>query len=71
MVQDQKHNVLCPERVLERAKEIFGDEQTALQWLRTPSRRFQGCTPMEMSITEEGALKVEELLTQIDEGMFA
>jgi uncharacterized protein (DUF2384 family) len=39
--------------------------------MREPRARFEGRTPLEMMVTEAGGRLVEEMLLQIDEGMFA
>lgn len=58
-------------RVLATAEAVWGSEETALNWLRTPKNRFDGRSPMQMLSTEAGGRMVEEMLVQIDEGMFA
>ncbi len=58
-------------RILATAQAVWGDEEAALKWMRTPKRRFEGRSPMEMLSTETGGRLVEEMLVQIDEGMFA
>lgn len=58
-------------RVLARANSVLGDDASALTWLRSPKKRFQGRSPIEMLATEPGGRLVEEMLIQIDEGMFA
>lgn len=58
-------------RILATALAALGEEEAALNWLRTPKRRFEGRTPMELLSTETGGRMVEEMLIQIDEGMFA
>jgi uncharacterized protein (DUF2384 family) len=39
--------------------------------MRQPKKRFEGETPMQLLQTEAGARLVEEMLIQIDEGMYA
>jgi uncharacterized protein (DUF2384 family) len=39
--------------------------------MRTPKRRFRGKSPLEAIATEPGGRLVEEMLIQIDEGIFA
>jgi uncharacterized protein (DUF2384 family) len=39
--------------------------------MRETKQRFDGRTPFEMLQTETGGRLVEEMLTQVDEGMFA
>ena len=58
-------------RLLAKAQFVFGDRDKALRWMREPKRRFDGRAPLEMMETEAGGRLVEELLIQIDEGMFA
>ena len=58
-------------RVLARASAVLGDDSSALDWLRSPKKRFEGRSPLAMMATEPGGRLVEEMLIQIDEGMFA
>jgi putative toxin-antitoxin system antitoxin component (TIGR02293 family) len=58
-------------RILARAQAVFGSETPALSWLRAPKRRFEGRSPIQLLSTETGGRLVEEMLIQIDEGMFA
>ena len=39
--------------------------------MRQPKVRFEGRTPLQMMVTEAGGRLVEEMLLQIDDGMFA
>jgi putative toxin-antitoxin system antitoxin component (TIGR02293 family) len=68
-------------RVLRLTEEVYGSRERALEWLRTPKARLDpalngqlfakgGRIPMTLLTTEVGARKVEQLLVQIDEGMF-
>ncbi len=58
-------------RVLARAQAVLGSQDSALDWMRAPKRRFEGRTPFQMIATEPGGRLVEQMLIQIDEGMFA
>jgi len=58
-------------RTLALAQSVMGTQEKALGWLRSPKRRFEGRTPMDMLSTEAGGRLVEQMLIQIDEGMFA
>ena len=53
--------------IIELANRIFADSVQAQDWLNRPSVQLGGHTPMEVLGTEEGARRVEELLTQIDD----
>ncbi len=57
-------------RIISRAHSVLGDQQKALQWLRAPKKRFEGRAPIDMLATEPGGRMVEQMLIQIDEGMF-
>jgi putative toxin-antitoxin system antitoxin component (TIGR02293 family) len=58
-------------RVLAQAQLIFGSLDKALLWMRQEKQRFGGRTPLDLLSTEAGGRLVEEMLYQIDEGMFA
>ncbi len=58
-------------RILTSAENVFADREKALSWMRQPKKRFHGDTPMSMLETETGARLVEQMLVQIDDGMFA
>jgi putative toxin-antitoxin system antitoxin component (TIGR02293 family) len=69
--KDESERAVRVARVLARAQAVMGDEKAALEWLRAPKRRFEGRAPVEMLRTEAGGRLVEQMLIQIDEGMFA
>ena len=69
--KEESERAIRAVRILARAQAVLGDEQSALQWLRAPKRRFDGRPPLEMLSTEPGGRMVEEMLIQLDEGMFA
>ena len=69
--REESERAVRTARILARAQLVMGDQAAALAWLRAPLRRFQGRTAMEMLATETGGRMVEQLLIQIDEGMFA
>ncbi len=58
-------------RILARAQAVLGDQESALSWLRKPKKRFGGRPPLALLSTETGGRLVEQMLIQIDEGMFA
>jgi putative toxin-antitoxin system antitoxin component (TIGR02293 family) len=57
-------------RLLSQAESVYGSRERALTWLRRPHPRLRHRTPLEMSKTDTGSRIVEELLVQIDEGIF-
>jgi putative toxin-antitoxin system antitoxin component (TIGR02293 family) len=58
-------------RILFKARRVFGSESVALEWMHEAKQRFDGRTPMQMLETEAGARAVEEMLLQLEHGMFA
>lgn len=58
-------------RVFDQAVSVFGDAERAREWLGKPKKRFDLRTPMQMLRTDLGGRMVEEMLGQIEHGMFA
>lgn len=57
--------------LLVKAAIVWGDTSVAVEWLRLPTRKYNGKSPLEIAITEQGARLVEELLDQVVEGYCA
>ena len=57
-------------RVLSRAEAVYSTRERALAWLRRPNPRLEDRAPLSLLKTDTGSRIVEELLVQIDEGMF-
>ena len=68
---EESERALRMARLLAQAESVWGNRESALRWMRGPKRRFEGRTPFELLRTEPGGRLVEEMLTQIDDGMFA
>ena len=66
----ESDRVLRVIRVLSLAESVYGSRERALAWLRNPHARLDGRTPLSLLKTDTGSRIVEELLIQIDEGMF-
>ena len=58
-------------RMYELAVKVFGDPEKARRWLTKPKIRFEERSPLSMMYTGLGGQGVEEMLYQIDEGVFA
>lgn len=58
-------------RIVALAVQVFGDRGKALSWLQSKDDRINGRTPMSMLHTEFGGRVVENMLWQIDEGIYA
>jgi putative toxin-antitoxin system antitoxin component (TIGR02293 family) len=57
-------------RIYDETVKVFGTTEKAIRWLTKPKHRFAERTPIQMLRTEIGSRMVEEMLVQIDEGMF-
>lgn len=58
-------------RIDRLASKVFGDSVRASRWLRKPKASLGGQTPLAYLATEAGARAVEEMLNEIDYGIFA
>jgi putative toxin-antitoxin system antitoxin component (TIGR02293 family) len=67
---EESDRVLRVIRVLSLAESVYGSRERALAWLRRLHARLDGRTPLSLLKTDTGSRIVEELLIQIDEGMF-
>jgi putative toxin-antitoxin system antitoxin component (TIGR02293 family) len=67
---EESDRVLRVIRVLSLAESVYGGRERALSWLRRPHARLDGRTPLSLLKTDTGSRIVEELLIQIDEGIF-
>ena len=68
---EETERVMRVVRLWALAKHVFGNEEKALKWLRKPSERLAGRSPLSLLRTESGGRVVEQGLWQIDEGVFA
>ncbi len=67
---EESDRVLRVIRVLSLTETIYGNRVRALAWLRKHHPRLDNRTPLSLLKTDTGSRMVEELLIQIDEGMF-
>lgn len=58
-------------RVVERAKEVFGDLETALNWLKSANAALAGAVPLSLMDTDIGTESVLDTLGRIEHGVFA
>ncbi len=58
-------------RIFDHAVRVFGDPDRARAWLNKPKRRFGDRPALTMLRTDIGGRMVEEMLGQIEHGMFA
>jgi putative toxin-antitoxin system antitoxin component (TIGR02293 family) len=69
--REETERVMRVARVVAFADQVFGSHEKALRWLRAPSARLEGRSALLILTTEAGGREVENMLGQIDEGMFA
>jgi putative toxin-antitoxin system antitoxin component (TIGR02293 family) len=67
---DESDRLVRVARLYELSLKVFGDPDKARRWLSKPKHRFDGRSPLAMMRTGLGGNAVEEMLYQIDEGMF-
>ncbi len=67
---EESDRVLRLARVLSQAEVVYESRERALAWLRRGNPRLRGRNPLEMLKTDTGSRLVEELLIQIDEGIY-
>ena len=58
-------------QVVERAVEVFEDENAALSWLKSPNAALGGSSPLPLLDTALGSMAVSGTLGRIEHGMFA
>jgi putative toxin-antitoxin system antitoxin component (TIGR02293 family) len=68
---DESDRLLRVARLFELGVKVFGNPDKARRWLSKPKDRFDGRSPLAMTRTDLGGNAVEEMLYQVDEGMFA
>jgi putative toxin-antitoxin system antitoxin component (TIGR02293 family) len=68
---DESDRLARVARLYELGVKVFGDTDKARRWLTKPKDRFGERSPLSMMHSELGGRSVEEMLHQIDEGMFA
>lgn len=68
------HEYTLPDRaidpVIDRATEVIGDRQEAMRWLGTPVRGLDFATPISLLATEEGQMRVNDILGQMEHGIW-
>jgi putative toxin-antitoxin system antitoxin component (TIGR02293 family) len=58
-------------RVYAYAAEVFGGHENAAEWMKRPLRALNFVTPFELLDTEEGARRVETVLSHLEHGVFS
>jgi putative toxin-antitoxin system antitoxin component (TIGR02293 family) len=58
-------------RLMETAARVLGNADRAKQWLSKPNRALGGKTPLDHTTTTAGIREVEDLLGQLENGVFS
>jgi len=58
-------------RVYANAVEMIGDDEKAIEWLRTPNRALGGEKPLDQLDTDVGAQMVDDVLGRIAYGVYS
>jgi putative toxin-antitoxin system antitoxin component (TIGR02293 family) len=58
------------ESVIVRATQVIGDRDEAMRWLGTPVRTLDYATPISLLGTSEGTARVEDVLGQMEHGVW-
>jgi uncharacterized protein (DUF2384 family) len=58
------------DKTIARAIEVLGSRAEALRWLSSPVRALDSATPFSMLGTPEGVERVNNVLGQIEHGVF-
>ncbi len=69
--QEESGKLLRLARVVERAAEVFEDDQAALDWIKAENASLGQATPLSMLDTDLGAGAVMDTLGRIEQGVFA
>ena len=57
-------------KAVTRATEVFGNEEAAFRWLGTPVAALDYATPISCLGSHQGAIRVDDVLTQIEHGVW-
>jgi putative toxin-antitoxin system antitoxin component (TIGR02293 family) len=68
---EESSKLLRVARVISRATEVFEDDVTAVDWLKSPNAALGGNAPLSLLDTDIGAESVFDTLGRIEHGVFA
>jgi putative toxin-antitoxin system antitoxin component (TIGR02293 family) len=68
---EESDRVVRVARILSLAEDVFASREKAFIWLRTADDRLDNRAPLRMLVTESGGRLVENMLWQIDEGIYS
>jgi putative toxin-antitoxin system antitoxin component (TIGR02293 family) len=68
---DETDKALRLARISSEADRVFSDPEKSFRWLRKPNAALAGNRPLDLLKSETGSRAVDEVLGQIDHGMFS
>ncbi len=69
--REETERVIRMARIIAFAEKVFGSHDKAMGWLREADDRLDNRNALQMLKTETGGRLIENMLYQIDEGVFA
>ncbi len=71
LAADESDKVVRFARLFRQAKDVFGGDEEARQWLAFPQYGLGGAVPLDYARSEVGAREVENLLGRIEYGVYS
>ena len=71
LTSDESDRTVRMARVYASAVEMIGEQEKAVEWLRTPNRALGGEKPLDQLDTDLGARMVEDVLGRIAYGVYS
>jgi putative toxin-antitoxin system antitoxin component (TIGR02293 family) len=68
--QQKSDSLKILESILELGKQVLGSDEELNNWLHNPVFKLEGEKPIDLIKTESGRRKVEEVLHQIEYGIY-
>ncbi len=69
--QEETDRAVRVARIVSLAAQVFSSHEKGLAWLRSPDDRLNSRTPLSLLQTEAGGRAIENMLWQIEEGIYA
>lgn len=69
--KEESEKLVRYQRLLKKAEEVFGDRDSAREWLTHRQSGLGNSVPLEFARTEIGAREVENLLGRIEYGVYS
>lgn len=56
--------------LIDRVTQVVGDRETALRWMGTPVQALDYATPISLLNTDDGFVRVTNVLEQLQHGVY-